>query len=298
MIEHLGAKPVFVDVEPNTMLIDASVVGEKISDKTKAIIPVHFAGQPVDLNRLMRVAEEHELHLVEDAAHAIGAEFGGKKIGTFGLTTNFSFYATKNITTGDGGAVTTENDELAERIRLLRLHGLNKDAWKRYSAKGSWYYDVLDAGYKMNLTDIQATLGIVQLGRVDEFTERRRKLAHYYIELLQDVEGLELPVEKPRRKHVFHLFPIFIDECKLRITRDKFIEALKTENIGTGVHFIPVHTFTYYKNKYGYRPEDFPVAWSYYNKEISLPLFNGMFEKDVEEVAQAVKKIVEWYLKS
>ncbi len=295
VVEHLGAKPVFVDVEPNTMLIDTEKIEEAITDKTKAIMPVHFAGQPADLDKILRIAKEYQIDVVEDAAHAIGAEFDGKKIGNFGLTTSFSFYAIKNMTTGDGGAIATNNDEVAERLRILRLHGMDKDAWKRYSAKGSWFYDVLDAGYKMNLTDIQAALGIVQLSRLETFIKRRRKLAKYYIELLGELDFIELPIEKPKRKHVFHLFTIFLKEDKLRINRDKFIEALRAENIGTSVHFIPVHTFTYYRIKYGYKPGDFPVAWEYYNREISLPLFNGMKECEVEDVAKAMEKIGEWY---
>jgi len=297
VVEHLNAKPVFVDVEPNTMLIDVEKMEEKITDRTKAIMPVHFAGQPADLDKILKIAREYQVEVIEDAAHAIGAEFDGKKIGGFSLTTSFSFYAIKNMTTGDGGAVATNNDEIAEKLRILRLHGMDKDAWRRYSAKGSWFYDVLEAGYKMNLTDIQAALGIVQLSRLDNFIRKRRELAKYYIELLEELDFIELPIEKPKRKHVFHLFTIFLKEDKLRINRNKFIEALRAENIGTSVHFIPVHTFTYYRRKYRHKPEDFPVAWEYYNREISLPLFNGMKEEDAEDVVKAIEKIGERYRK-
>ncbi|TRO62017.1 DegT/DnrJ/EryC1/StrS aminotransferase family protein [Candidatus Bathyarchaeota archaeon] len=291
VVEHLGARPVLIDSEPNTMNLDIMKLKDAITEKTRAIVPVHFAGQPVDIDKVLKIAGD--VPVIEDAAHAIGAEFGHKKIGGFGLATNFSFYATKNMTTGDGGMVTTNSEPLAEKLKLLRLHGLSRDAWKRYTSAGSWKYDVVEAGYKANLTDMQAALGVIQLGKLEGFIERRRELAGHYRKLLGDLEIFELPEEKQGRKHVFHLFPVFV---KKGIDRDKFIEGLRSENIGTSVHFIPVHSFTYYKRRYGFSNEDFPVAWNYSNREISLPIFNGMSLEDVERVVAAVKKIGKNYL--
>ena len=297
VVEHLGAKPVFIDSEPNTMNLDTNLLDDVLSEKTKAVMPVHFAGQPADMDKVLEFSKNHNLFVVEDAAHAINSEFMGKKIGNLSDATCFSFYATKNITTGDGGALVTNNDKLAEKISLLRLHGLDKGAWKRYASTGSWRYDVVEAGYKMNLTDLQAAVGIVQINKLEEFTERRIELANYYLTKLQNLDFLELPKHKGNRKHVFHLFPVFLKEDALKINRNKFIEALKAEKIGTSVHFIPVHSFTYYRKKYGYREGDYPVAWNYFSREISLPMFNGMTEKDVEDVVTAVKKIGVFYSK-
>ena len=288
VVEHLGAKPVFVDSEPNTMNMDMNKLRESITDRTKAIMPVHFAGQPVDLDRLLKAARE--IPVVEDAAHAIGAEFKGRKVGTFGAAGVFSFYATKNMTTGDGGALVTDNDGLAENARTLRLHGLSKDAWKRYDESGSWRYDVVDAGYKFNMTDIQAALGVAQLRKLNGFNARRREIAGRYRELLKDVEVLELPEEKPDRTHIYHLFPVFV---RKGLDRDDFVSTLRKEEIGTSVHFIPVHSFTYYRKKYGFREDDFPVAWEYFNREVSLPMFNGMTDSQVKQVAIAIKKAVD-----
>ncbi len=297
VVEHLQAKPVFTDVEENTMLITMDNIEDKISDKTKAIIVVDFAGQPVDLEKIKRLSKEYQIPLIEDAAHAIGAEYKGKKIGTISDFTAFSFYATKNMTTGDGGAISTIHEIYQDVLELLRLHGLNKDAWNRYSDKGDWYYDVVFPGYKMNLTDIQAALGLVQLRKLDKFIERRIEIAKFYFENLANLDFIELPKVKDNRKHVFHLFPIYLDLNKLRIKRSDFIQALKAENIGTSVHFIPVHTFTYYSRKYGFRKDDFPVALSYYNREISIPIFNGMTLRDAEDVVNAIRKIGEYYHK-
>ena len=291
VIEHLGAKPVFVDSEPGTMNIDVEEVRKKNSEKTKVIMPVHFAGQPADMDELMSISEENKIPLVEDAAHAIGAEFQEKKIGNWGEVTNFSFYATKNLTTGDGGALVTNNKDLAKEIEILRLHGLSRDAWKRYGKGGNWKYDVISAGYKFNLTDIQAALGVIQLKRLDEFNKQRKKLSEKYRKGLEAFDFIEVPQEKPGRKHVHYLFPIFVRDFE----RDKLIEILKAENIGTSVHFIPVHSFEYYRNKYKYSEKDFPVAWDYSNREISLPLFNGMTEEDVDDVISAIQKIAENY---
>lgn len=296
-IVHQGAKPVFVDIKRDTYNIDPRKIEENISDKTKAIIPVHYAGQPCEMNEILKIAEKNDLKVIEDAAHAIGAEYHGKKIGTIGDITCFSFYATKNITTGDGGAVVANNDEIAEKIRILSLHGMSKDAWKRYSSKGSWYYEITYPGYKYNMTDIQAALGLHQIDKLDEFIKIRKKYCIMYNMGFKDMEEIITPYVKENVKHVRHLYPILIKPELLKINRNKFIEALREENIGTSVHFIPLHLHPFYREKYGYVVGDYPNAEYVYNNLISLPLYPKMTEEDVYDVITAIKKLVDYYKK-
>lgn len=286
VIIHVGAKPVFVDIDRKTYNINPERIKEAITPKTKAIVPVHYAGQPCDMKAIMEIAKDHNLFIVEDAAHAIGAEYENKKIGTFGTTTCFSFYATKNITTGEGGAITINDEELADKLRVLRLHGMSKDAWKRYSDKGSWYYEIADCGWKYNMTDIQAALGIHQIKKLDRFIEIRRGYAEIYNEELKKVDEVITPYEKSNVKHVYHLYPILLRSHN----RNEFVEKMYERGIGCSVHFIPLHLHPFYKNTFGFKKGDFPNAEWVYEREVSLPLYPKMKEEDVESIANRIKE--------
>src|SRR5579871_2336335 len=278
VVVHLGATPVIVDIDEDGQIsIDA--VCRAITPKTRAIIPVHYGGQACHLKEILTIADRYGIPVVEDAAHAAGTQYDGKRIGSHGRATAFSFYATKNMTTGEGGMITTNDSELANRMRLLSLHGMNRDAWKRYSQAGSWFYEVLEPGYKSNMSDIQAAMGIHQLRRLDDFTARRRDIAERYRTAFQDLPQLRLPSDCPRRPHTFHLFAIHLRSASL--TRDRFIDELRQANIGTSVHFIPLHRHPYYRETYGHQPEHFPVAERFYEGLLSLPLYPKMSDTDV-----------------
>ena len=237
VIVHQGATPVLADVNPDTMNIDRREIERLITPRTRALIPVHLAGQPCEMEEMEALAKEHGLLLIEDAAHATGAEYRGRKIGTFGDVTVFSFYATKNLTTGEGGMICTEDDDLAEKTRVLRLHGISQDAWKRYSDKGSWYYEVQLPGYKYNMTDIQASLGLHQLARQEEFLRVRERYARVYTEAFADLPEIRAPFVKDHVRHAWHLYIVQLNLERLTIDRGQFIEALRGENVGTSVHF-------------------------------------------------------------
>lgn len=289
VIVHVGAKPVFVDIKKDTGNIDPEKIKEAITPRTRAIMPVHYAGQPCDIEAIMEIAREHNLYVIEDAAHVIGAEYKGKKIGTFGDTTCFSFYATKNMTTGEGGALTTDNDELADKFKILRLHGISKDAWKRYSAAGSWYYEIEDCGWKYNMTDMQAALGIHQLKKLDKFIETRREYVQIYNEGFRKLDGIITPYEKPDVKHVYYLYPILLEE----FDRNEFIEKMKERGIGCSVHFIPLHLHPFYRDTFGFKKGDLPNTEWVYEREVSLPLYPKMSEEDLWGVISAVKGILQ-----
>lgn len=297
VVLYLKAKPVLVDCQPGIFNIDPKEIEKKITKKTKAIIPVHFAGEPCDMDRIGEIARQHNLKVIEDAAHALPAKFKGRMIGTIGDITAFSFYATKNITTGEGGMITTDNDDYAEKMRIMSLHGISKDAWKRYTAEGSWYYEIQYPGYKYNMTDIAAAMGIQQLRKCDRFWEIRRQYAALYHDGFSDLPEITTPVVQNNVQHAWHLYVIQLDLERLRITRNEFIELLKKENIGTSVHFIPLHLHPYYRNTYGFKPSDFPNATGAYERIISLPLYPRMTEDDVQSVIEAVRKIVGQYSK-
>lgn len=299
VIVLLGAKPVFVDICSDTLNIDPARIEERINSRTKAIIPVHMAGLPCHLEAIQRVASAHGIPVVEDAAHAIGALYKGRKIGTISPLTCFSFYPIKNMTTIEGGLVTTENDELAERIRRLSMHGISKDAWKRYTAAGSPHSEVIEPGYKYNMTDIQAAVGIHQLKKLESFLEIRRQYAAAYRSALQDVEEILLPADsnESATRHAWHLFIVQLQLDKLSITRDELVDALKRENVGTGIHFRSLHLQHYYRETCGYRPHDFPNAAWISDRILSLPLYPKMEEKDIVQVARALKKLVHYYSK-
>ena len=297
VILQQGAIPVFVDIKPDTFNIDPDLIREKINDKTKAIMPVHFGGQPCEMDKIMKIAKDNNLLVIEDAAHAISAEYEGRKIGTIGDATSFSFYPTKNITTGEGGMITTNDEELMNKYKIWSLHGISKDAWKRYSAEGSWYYEIVCPGYKYNMTDIQASLGLHQLEKLNIFQKKREKIAKDYNEAFKDMKEITIPFVKDNIKHAWHLYVIKIVSEKLKINRNQFIEALKAENIGTSVHFIPAHLQPYYRDTFGFKKGDFPNAEYAFERVISLPLFPKMSDKDVNDVINSVKKIVEYYKK-
>ena len=290
VVAHLRARPVVVDVDEHYQIaLDA--VRRAITPRTKAIVPVHFAGQACDLDELLALAANHGIPVLEDAAHAAGCEYGGRKIGTHGSAVAFSFYATKNMTTGEGGMITTNDDGLAARMRLLALHGMSRDAWKRYTEAGSWYYEVVEPGYKDNMTDLQAALGIHQLRRLDGFNRRRQQIAATYGEAFSDLPELLLPKELPDRNHVYHLYPVQLDVDRLRIDRAQFIGELQKARIGASVHFIPLHRHPFYR-QLGYEPADFPSAERIYRGLLSLPLYPKMSADDVADVTAAVREIV------
>ena len=291
-IEHVGARPVLADVEPETLNIDPDRVEAALTPRTRAILPVHFAGHPVELDALRELAEHARATVVEDAAHAVAARYRGRWIGSGPNPVAFSFYATKNLTTGEGGML-TGTPPFVERARLLSLHGMSRDAWKRYSKDGSWRYDVVAPGFKYNMSDIQGSLGLVQLRRLSELQRRRREIAGRYSSAFADNDALELPVERPGTEHAWHLYVLRLRTAALRIDRDRFIDELRERRIGVSVHFIPIHVHSYMRRKYGYAPGDFPVSYSNYLRVLSLPLYPALSDGDVEDVIGAVLDVVE-----
>jgi dTDP-4-amino-4,6-dideoxygalactose transaminase len=300
VVVHLGARPVLVDVGED-FNVTPEAIEKAITKKTKAIIPVHFAGQVCDLDAIYEVAARHGLPVIEDAAHAVGAGYGGLRIGADALHTSmpklqgvtvFSFYAIKNLTTGEGGMITTDDEDLAERMRLYSLHGMSRDAWKRYSSAGSWYYEVVVPGYKCNMTDIQAAIGIHQLKRLDDFIATRNHYASLYDQAFADMPEIEIPITRPNRSHAYHLYVIRLALDMLSIDRAQFIEELRAMNIGSSVHFIPVHLHPWYQKEYGYSRGDLPVAERLFDSIISIPLYPKMSEDDLQDVVEAVRYIV------
>ncbi len=298
VVVHLGARPVLVDIDHGCNVTPAAIE-RAITGRTRAVVPVHYGGQACDLEAIYALASRHGLAVVEDAAHAVGASYHGHRIGADALppaglqhATAFSFYATKNMTTGEGGMITTADDELAARMRLLSLHGMSRDAWKRYTSAGSWHYDVVAAGYKDNMTDIQAAMGIHQLRKLDGFIVARQRYARMYDDAFAAIPEVGIPIAHPDRTHIYHLYAIRLGLERLRIDRAQFIEELRALNIGASVHFIPVHRHPFYMETFGYRAGDLPVADSIYERIVSLPLFPAMTEDDVRDVTQAVAEVI------
>ncbi len=294
---YCNAKPVLVDIDRTTGNIDISAVEKAITPRTRAIIPVHYGGLPCDMDQISDIAEANKLFVIEDAAHSLPASYKGKPVGSIGDLTCFSFYATKPLAAGEGGMVTTENEEWAERMRILRLHGISKDAWKRYSNGGSWYYEVLETGYKYNMTDLQASLGLSQLRKLDKMWEMRKHIAQKYTEAFSDVEQLITPYLNSDRVSSYHLYALKINPGVLNIDRAEFIEILKERGIGTSVHFIPLHRHPFYQNAFSYGVEDFPEAEWVYERIISLPIYPGMSEAEVGYVIQTVTDVCEKHRK-
>ncbi len=292
VIEHVGARPVLVDVEPDTLNLNPARVAEAVGDRTRALIAVHLGGHPADLDPLRALARDRGLFLIEDAAHALPARYRGELIGAGDNPVSFSFYATKNLTTAEGGMLTGDPEFLA-RARMLSRHGLDQDAWRRDEQGRNWYYEVVQPGFKYNMTDIQAAIGLWQLRKLEGFQKRRREIVAVYDRAFAGLSALETPRARPEVEHAWHLYAIRLRPGALRIDRDRFIEELRLRNIGTSVHFIPVHTHPFYREKYGWRPEDLPVAWNAYRRLVSLPLHPGLSDDDVTDVIQAVADILE-----
>jgi len=289
---HSGAKPVFADVDISSMTIDPEDVRRKITPRTKAIIPVHFAGRACRLDELEAIAREHNLYLIQDTAHALETEYHGRKIGTFDHLASYSFYVTKNITTAEGGMVTTNDEEIANRLKIYALHGMSKDAWKRFSDDGYKHYEVVFPGFKYNMTDIQASLGIHQLRKIERLYIRRQEIWQAYHEKLKHLP-LILPTEAEEgTRHGLHLFIILVDTSKTGITRDELLTALHKQNIGTGVHYIALHHHPYYKQTYGYKQGDFPNAEFISDRTLSIPFSAKLTDADVDDVADALNRIL------
>jgi dTDP-4-amino-4,6-dideoxygalactose transaminase len=291
VIEHVGARPVLVDVVPDTLVLDPARVAMAITPRTRAIIAVHYAGHPVEMDTIRTLAGIYHLTVIEDAAHALPARYRNRLIGASPNPVAFSFYATKNLTTGEGGMLTGD-PEFLDRARVVSLHGMSRDAWKRYGAGGSWKYEVTQPGFKYNMSDIQASIGLHQLRKLEAFHRRRSEVAAMYTTAFAEEEALEVPVTAPHVEHAWHLYILRLCPGTLRIARDRFIEELTTQRIGTSVHFIPIHLHPYYRDRYGYRPDAFPVAYDNYQRMLSLPLHPSLTDRDVTDVIEAVLDVV------
>jgi len=296
VILHGGARPVFADVNQKTWNIDPQEIEKKITKKTKAIIPVHLHGRPCPMKVISRLAKKNNLSVVEDAAHAAEAWYQGQKIGSLSDFTAFSFYATKNLATGEGGMLTTNKKKLAEEARIKSLHGISRDAWKRYSASGFQPYEALYPGFKYNMMDLQAALGLPQLARLEKNFSLRKKYWQFYLSELKPLKEVILPApEEPKTTHARHLFAILVKPERLKINRNQFIQALQKENIGCGIHFTAVHLQKYYRQTFRFKRGDYPRAEFISQRTISLPLSPQMTHGDIKDVVRAVKKIVHYY---
>ena len=309
VVEYLGGRTRFSDVDPSQLNLDPEAlralvareyvrrdgiwVHRETGGRLRAVVPVHYGGHPCDMGALQALAAELGLFVLDDAAHAFPASVDGRKVGAMGCPTAYSFYATKTLTTGEGGMLTTDDDAIAARARVMALHGITRDAWKRYTAEGSWFYEVADAGYKYNLTDLAAALGRVQLRRLREMRNGRARIAARYDAAFAALDAVEPPPVRPGVEHAWHLYPIRLRLARLTIDRARFIEELKQRQIGTSVHFIPLHRQPFYANKYGYTPAQFPVAEAMYPRLVSLPIYSRMTDEDVESVVAAVADVAE-----
>jgi dTDP-4-amino-4,6-dideoxygalactose transaminase len=292
VVTYFRACPVLVDCDPDTLNLDLSSLQRAITTRTRAVIPVHYAGQVCDMDRILPIARHHRIKVIEDAAHALPARYKGEMAGTFGDLGCFSFYATKTLCTGEGGMVTTGNSEYAERVRIMSLHGISKDAWKRYSAEGSWYYEIVSPGFKYNMTDIAAALGLVQLAKCDRMLESRRRVAGIYNQAFGEMREVVTPMVLAEADHAWHLYPLRLDLERLRIGRNEFIEKMRERNIGTGVHFIPLHFHPYYRKINESALEDFPNASNAFERLVSLPIYPAMSDRDAYDVVSAVEDII------
>jgi dTDP-4-amino-4,6-dideoxygalactose transaminase len=289
-VTYVGARPVLADIDPVTMNLDPEDVARRITPKTKALIPVHLAGQPCDMDEIRTLALAHHLRVIEDAAHALPSEYRGKRVGQISEFTCFSFYATKTLTTGEGGMITVDNAAAADRMRLMRLHGIERDAWKRYRGNGSWYYEILEAGFKYNLTDFQSAIGLVQLVKCDAMREARQVIAERYSEAFSSTEELVIPTVRPDRSTSWHLYILRLRLDCLSVDRDSFIQALRRRGVTCSVHFIPLHLQLYYRHTYGYQAGEFPRAEQEYRACLSLPIYPGMTDAEISHVIGAVQK--------
>jgi UDP-4-amino-4,6-dideoxy-N-acetyl-beta-L-altrosamine transaminase len=291
-ILYQGARLVFADIDPTTLNIDPKEISKRITSKTKAIICVDFAGQPCDYGEILGIAKEHDLIVISDAAHSLGAEYEGQKVGTISDMTAFSFHAVKTITTGEGGMITTNNDQYAGRLRNFRSHGITTDARQREKA-GIWSYEMVDLGYNYRITDFQCALGIKQLDKLGAFIDKRDKLATRYGELLSSTDTIDTPVIKEDVKHAWHIYVIKLNQERLKIDRLKLFKEMRNKNIGVNVHYIPVHMHPYYKKRFGFSEGDYPIAEDTYRNVLTLPLFPKMTILDQDRVVQALKVSIE-----
>jgi perosamine synthetase len=299
VVAYRRARPVLVDIDPATLNVTPELVLDAVTPRTKAVLVVHVAGRPMDVDGLVERLDPRGIGVVEDAAHAFPSRVAaadGRYAGTFGRVGAYSFYATKTITTGEGGMLTTDDEAIADRARLMSLHGISRTAWNRYTAAGSWFYEIEDAGYKYNMTDLAAALGLVQLDRAEELLDARRALAARYTSAIgasSVADLIEVPTDEPDGSHAWHLYVIRLALDGLRIDRAAVIEALKALGIGTSVHFIPLHLHPYYRDRWGYRPEDLPVAAREFERVISLPIWPGMTDADVDRVVAGLVAVLD-----
>jgi perosamine synthetase len=298
VVRYFDAKPVLVDVNAGSFNIDVEQIEAAITSRTKAIIPVHIAGQAADLDAIYAIAQRHTLAVIEDAAHAFPTTYRGRMIGApppleLKHAACFSFYATKTIATGEGGMICTDDDEIADRCRIMALHGISKDAWKRYTSEGSWYYEIIAPGFKYNLTDVAAALGLVQLSKLEQMNARRQAIAKEYDSAFSHHPALQPPSVSAESTHPYHLYILRLNLDTLRIDRNAFIERLRAANIGVSVHWIPLHMHPCYRETYGYRAQDYPVAFAEFLRIISLPIYSAMTDQDVVDVINAVVRIAD-----
>jgi len=291
-IAYTGARPTFADIDARSLNILPEDIEKKVTETTKAIIPVDIAGLPCEQESIISIANRHDLCTIDDAAHAVSAEYKGVKIGAIADMSSFSFYATKNLTTAEGGMFTTNNDDFADKIRLIRYHARTKDAWARQQNPNRWYYDVVAQGYKYNMSDIQAAIGLCQLAKIEEQYERRRRVVDKYNEAFQEMTEIIVPKDIEDGKHAWHLYIIQLNAERLNITRDEFIIAMLEENVECGIHYIPLHFHKFYQEKYGYKKGDFPGAEMAYERVVTLPLHPNLTLDDADYVIEAVKKVI------
>jgi dTDP-4-amino-4,6-dideoxygalactose transaminase len=291
-IIHAGLTPVLADVEPNTMNIDPAAIEGRITKRTRAIVPVHFAGRPCDMEAIMAIADRHRLTVIEDCAHAIESEYKGRTVGTFGRFGCFSFYVTKNVITGEGGMVIAKEQQDIERIKVLALHGMSKDAWRRFGDAGFKHYQVVECGFKYNMMDLQAAIGIHQLARIESNWQRRQAIWEHYQQAFSDLPVIRPTVPAPGTRHACHLYTILIDVEKAEIERDVFLEEMTARKIGVGVHYVSIPEHPYYQEKYGWRPDDYPHAMRIGRQTVSLPLSAKLSDEEVAEVIDEVRAIL------
>ncbi len=291
-IVHCGGKPVFADIQKDTLNIDPKKIEQKITKKTKAIVPVDFAGHPCDHNVIKKIAKKHKLLIIEDASHSLGAEYKEKKIGGLADMTILSFHPVKHITTGEGGMVLTNNKNFYEKLKTFRHHGIVKKP-----EKGSWYYEIENPGFNYRLTDFQCSLGINQLKKIEKFIKRRREIVAKYNRAFENIKEIMTPTERNYVKSAWHIYVIQLCLNRLKVSRKKIFEALQKKGLGVQVHYIPLHLQPFYKKKFGYKKGDFPITENYYERAITLPLFPKMTNKDVDEVIKRVKKVINFYKK-
>lgn len=292
-IIHTGATPVLADIDPDTLNIDPAQVRARLSERTRAIVPVHFAGRPCEMDELMPLARQHELKVIEDCAHAIETQYHGRNVGTIGDFGCFSFYVTKNVVSGEGGMVLARKEEDAARIKVLGLHGMSKDAWKRFGDEGYKHYYVVEAGFKYNMMDLQAAIGLKQLARVETYWQRREAIWKRYVDELADLPLALPPKPAPDTRHAHHLFSVQVDEARGGISRDAFLDAMTAQGIGVGVHYLALTEHPYYQQSLGWRPEHTPHATRAGRRTVSLPISAKLSDQDVSDVISAVRLILE-----